>query len=939
MTYKFLPLLLLLAATTTVQAQDKMEVKDAESNLLMQVNDEGAAGSLTLPGLAAVPVVFTDKLYSIGGELYFNGVKLGSGGGSDNLGNHTATQNLQLGSHWLSGDGDAEGVFVDGNGHVGIGTTNPSEVFEVMVDQSANGFGGMRIENVNPTANSERTVLLDLVNNDASSGRTYRLQNIGNATDRSGNFEIFSAGKTRFSITPNGNVGIGTGTPAASLDVRGDDGLLFGGTFGTGTLTASGAGTRLMWYPGKAAFRAGTVNSNQWDDANIGLFSVALGAGNTASRDGATVSGGQDNTASGQFTTIAGGYLNIASGHIATVAGGFFNNAGGDYSFAAGRLAKIDAAHDGTFLFSDQNNIEFHSAAANEFAARATGGVRFVTSIDGSGNPTAGVRLAPNGSAWTDLNGNPVGGDNMGNHTATQNLQLDGNWLSHDGDAEGILIDNTGGVLLGGAFGTGTLAASGVGTRLLWYPGKAAFRAGYVDGDHWNDANIGDYSVALGYASTASEQYTTVGGGQRNTASADYATVAGGRLNSAEAPHGTVAGGRNNGAYSENATVGGGSYNAAEGVGSTIAGGTLNRVAGDYSFATGHSAIIDAAHDGTFLFSDQEGSEFHSAAANEFAARATGGVRFVTSIDGSGNPNAGVRLAPDGSAWTDLDGNPIGVGDDLGNHTATQALDLGGHDITNAGTVNATAFVGDGSGLTGTPGDNLGSHIATQPLNLNGNDLSNGGTVTASAFVGDGSGLTGIAGDNLGNHTAAQTLNLNGNTISNAGSLVVNGTVQIKGGSPLRGRVLTSDDLGNATWQEHIVPQPLYAKFRDVTSFSLDDNWQDITPSTQVGNPLHVRQQIYKLEGSITARLTGGSGIDFFEIRVEANCNGITSYSDVHTFQPQEDENHDNFQEIGYLDYIDAPCLSGNISFRLQARNTGDDAWEARNRVLFVTGY
>ncbi len=41
--------------------------------------------------------------------------------GSDNLGNHTATQNFKLGSFWLSSDGGSEGLRVDANGNVGIG--------------------------------------------------------------------------------------------------------------------------------------------------------------------------------------------------------------------------------------------------------------------------------------------------------------------------------------------------------------------------------------------------------------------------------------------------------------------------------------------------------------------------------------------------------------------------------------------------------------------------------------------------------------------------------------------------------------------------------------------------------------------------------------------------------------------------------------------------
>ncbi|MCB0535681.1 MAG: hypothetical protein KDD14_25980, partial [Saprospiraceae bacterium] len=84
------------------------------------------------------------------------------------------------------------------------------------------------------------------------------------------------------------------------------------------------------------------------------------------------------------------------------------------------------------------------------------------------------------------------------------------------------------------------------------------------------------------------------------------------------------------------------------------------------------------------------------------------------------------------------------------------------------GTVTATAFVGDGSGLTGT-GDGLGNHTATQTLDLANNDITNGGTVTAAAFVGDGSSLTGT-GDDLGNHTATQNITLGGNYLSGDGN-------------------------------------------------------------------------------------------------------------------------------------------------------------------------
>jgi hypothetical protein len=42
-----------------------------------------------------------------------------------------------------------------------------------------------------------------------------------------------------------------------------------------------------------------------------------------------------------------------------------------------------------------------------------------------------------NGAVWTI-----IGADNLGNHTATQNLQLNNQWMSNDGDNEGVKIDS-----------------------------------------------------------------------------------------------------------------------------------------------------------------------------------------------------------------------------------------------------------------------------------------------------------------------------------------------------------------------------------------------------------------------------------------------------------------------------------------------------------------
>ncbi|BAO75164.1 hypothetical protein [Winogradskyella sp. PG-2] len=76
-----------------------------------------------------------------------------------------------------------------------------------------------------------------------------------------------------------GGSGIGRTINATdgTLTIAGEDGLLVTGTFSTGDdVLISGAGTRMFFNPKKAAFRAGQIDNNEWDDGNIGDYSVAM---------------------------------------------------------------------------------------------------------------------------------------------------------------------------------------------------------------------------------------------------------------------------------------------------------------------------------------------------------------------------------------------------------------------------------------------------------------------------------------------------------------------------------------------------------------------------------------------------------------------------------------------------------------------------------------
>ncbi len=94
------------------------------------------------------------------------------------------------------------------------------------------------------------------------------------------------------------NVGIGTTTPNSTALLHVDlgtsitNGLLVTGTLNTlATVPDFGAGSRLMFYPGKGAFRAGYVIGTQWDNVNVGDFSAAMGTNTTANGRNSTAMG------------------------------------------------------------------------------------------------------------------------------------------------------------------------------------------------------------------------------------------------------------------------------------------------------------------------------------------------------------------------------------------------------------------------------------------------------------------------------------------------------------------------------------------------------------------------------------------------------------------------------------------------------------------------
>jgi hypothetical protein len=116
----------------------------------------------------------------------------------------------------------------------------------------------------------------------------------------------------------HGGAGAGRGitADAGAVHVSGVDGFLVTGTLNSGVIPASGSGVRMMFYPRKAAFRAGSPGPTDWEDANIGIASAAFGSGR----------------ASGQASFATG--VSIASGSHSAAFG--YGIASDEYAFAAG---------------------------------------------------------------------------------------------------------------------------------------------------------------------------------------------------------------------------------------------------------------------------------------------------------------------------------------------------------------------------------------------------------------------------------------------------------------------------------------------------------------------------------------------------------------------------------------------------------------------------
>jgi hypothetical protein len=204
-------------------------------------------------------------------------------------------------------------------------------------------------------------------------------------------FRWFTHNGTAFSermrLTRTGWLGLNTTTPLMRFHVL-DGGILSSGT--TGTNPDMGAGTRLMWIPDRAAFRAGRVGTTGgsvtwWDGINVGIGSAAFGTNNLASGTN-SFAAGFGNEVTGELA-VAFGNANEATGDNSQVIGNT-SEASGEFSIAIGR-SNLSAGDNCVGIGFRNELMEDNSYSKGQgIISEAENNITL-----GMGNPTAGSLL------------------------------------------------------------------------------------------------------------------------------------------------------------------------------------------------------------------------------------------------------------------------------------------------------------------------------------------------------------------------------------------------------------------------------------------------------------------------------------------------------------------------------------------------------------------
>jgi hypothetical protein len=301
--------------------------------------------------------------------------------------------------------------------------------------------------------------------------------------------------------------GAGAGRQIEATDgavrINGDDGFIVTGAVGSGdAIEVSGAGTRMFFNPKKAAFRSGSATGAEWDDSNVGNYSVAMGESTTASGPYSTAMGqnttasgthsiamGRSTTASGLYSTAMGS--NTTASNTFSTAMGFNTTASANFSTAMGQSTTAPSyaetaigAYNTTYLptgttswnsadrlFVIGNGTGTGASSSNAMVVLKNGKTGIGTSTPQTELHVVGdmrlSALAGGGSVVADTDGNLVlsgslpGGDlDYVQNQSVLAQTVSEYWISGDGRLDGGLTVGSGATIDNSNSNNGTIASA-----------------------------------------------------------------------------------------------------------------------------------------------------------------------------------------------------------------------------------------------------------------------------------------------------------------------------------------------------------------------------------------------------------------------------------------------------------------------------------------------
>ena len=482
-----------IGINTTGAAPDNsalLDISSSNKGMLIPQMDSTARKNIMNP---AKGLMVFDSTYN---NFYFYDGKVWSaaiGGGNDNLGNHVVKQNLQLANNWLSNDGGTnEGVYIDSIGQLGI-QTEPAATFHASM--------GKFIEaNASNTDIDSGFPIPDDLCQSFTMTKTGELHSI--------QLIALSSGAVTYNLYEGTGTG-GTLLAGPLNQANAQDLYLFSGitltqgqVYTIEVLNPGGIffevsdedpypGGRMCMYSGldywfvvnlqfdKPGFRINDtlVQFNNYNlpiaDGTSGQALSTDGSGNVdwlttvntdnqdLSRSGNTLSLTNDATpvdlspyldnTDAQDLSHSGTSLSVTNDATPVDLSGYMDNTDVQDLSRSGNTLSLtnDATTVDLSPYLDNTDVQDLSLSGNTLSltndASTVDLSPYLDNTDAQDLSLLGNILSLTNDASTIDLTPLLGADDLGSHTATQNLRLNGNWLNNDGGAnEGLNIDNTG---------------------------------------------------------------------------------------------------------------------------------------------------------------------------------------------------------------------------------------------------------------------------------------------------------------------------------------------------------------------------------------------------------------------------------------------------------------------------------------------------------------